>query len=59
MDIIVKQVKDLKAGDDLVLKEQKTGKERRLTLNALCINPSSWFFRLAGPFLAGSHQNIQ
>jgi len=38
INILVKQVKDFKAGDDLVLKEQKTGKDRRITLNASCIN---------------------
>jgi integrase len=37
VNITVKQVSDLKAGDDLVLKEQKTGKERRISLNAVCI----------------------
>jgi len=31
------QVRTLKAGDDLVLTEQKTGKERRITLNAVCV----------------------
>jgi len=37
VNITVKQVMYLKAGDDLVLKEQKTGKERRISLNASCI----------------------
>jgi integrase len=37
VNITVKQVSDLKAGDDLVLKEKKTGKERRISLNAACI----------------------
>ncbi len=31
--ITVEQVRSLQAGDDLVLKEKKTGKERRVTLN--------------------------
>jgi len=30
-------VKDLKAGDTLEIKEQKTGKARRITLNKTCI----------------------
>lgn len=33
----VSQVQGLKAGDDLVLKEKKTGKERRITMNKVCI----------------------
>lgn len=37
VNIKVNQVSDLKAGDDLVLKEKKTGKERRISLNASCI----------------------
>lgn len=35
--ITVGQVRTLKAGEDLVLKEIKTGKERRITLNAICV----------------------
>jgi len=31
-------VRTLKARDDLVLTEQKTGKERRITLNAACVD---------------------
>ena len=31
VNITVQQVQDLKPGDDLVLTEQKTGKERRIT----------------------------
>ena len=34
----VGQVKDLKAGDTVEIKEQKTGKTRRITLNKACIN---------------------
>jgi len=34
----VGQVKDLKAGDTIEIKEQKTGKVRRITLNKTCIN---------------------
>jgi len=37
VSLTVGQVMDLKAGDDLVLKEQKTGKERRITLNNACV----------------------
>jgi len=33
LNIKVKQVKDLKAGDELVVTEKKTGKKRRITLN--------------------------
>jgi integrase len=33
LSITVGQVRDLKAGEDLVLKEKKTGKGRRITLN--------------------------
>lgn len=36
VNITVKQVMDLKPGEDLVLKEIKTGKERRITLNSAC-----------------------
>ena len=35
--ITVATVKNLKPGEDFVLKEKKTGKERRLTLNAACV----------------------
>lgn len=35
--ITVGQVKDLKPNDDLELKEKKTGKVRRITLNKACI----------------------
>ena len=38
VNITVQQVQDLKPGDDLVLTEQKTGKERRITLNAACVD---------------------
>jgi integrase len=38
VNITVQQVQDLKPGDDLVLTEQKTGKERRITLNAVCVD---------------------
>jgi site-specific recombinase XerD len=38
VNITVQQVQDLKAGNDLVLTEQKTGKERRITLNAACVD---------------------
>ena len=37
-EITVGQVKDLKAGDELVLNERKTGKERRINLNKDCVN---------------------
>ncbi len=37
MNIMAQQVQDLKPGDDLVLSEQKTGKERRMTMNAVCV----------------------
>ena len=37
VNITVQQVQDLKPGDDLVLTEQKTGMERRITLNAVCV----------------------
>jgi site-specific recombinase XerD len=36
VNITVKQVMDLKTGEDLVLKEVKTGKEKRITLNTAC-----------------------
>ncbi|MFH1991947.1 MAG: tyrosine-type recombinase/integrase [Pseudomonadota bacterium] len=32
------QVKDLKAGDTVEIREKKTGKARRITLNKTCIN---------------------
>ena len=35
--ITVGQVRHLKAGDDLELVEQKTGKARRITLNSACV----------------------
>jgi integrase len=35
--LTVGQVSTLQAGDDLVLTEKKTGKERRITLNPACI----------------------
>ena len=38
INITVKQVRNLKPGEDLVLKEIKTGKERRITLNAACVD---------------------
>lgn len=38
VSLTVGQVMELKAGDDLVLKEQKTGKERRITLNNACVS---------------------
>ena len=38
VNITVQQVQDLKAGNDLVRTEQKTGKERRITLNAACVD---------------------
>ena len=34
----VGQVRDLKAGDTVEIKEKKTGKTRRITLNKTCIN---------------------
>jgi len=34
----VSHVKDLKAGDTVEIKEKKTGKARRITLNKTCIN---------------------
>ena len=37
VNITAKQVQNLKPGDDLVLTEQKTGKGRRITLNAVCV----------------------
>ena len=37
MNITVGHVQILEPGDDLVLTEQKTGKERRITLNAVCV----------------------
>ena len=37
VNITVQQVQNLKPGDDLVLTEQKTGMERRITLNAVCV----------------------
>ena len=37
VNITVQQVQNLKPGDDLVLTEQKTGKERRITMNAVCV----------------------
>ncbi len=36
--ITVGMVKDLKAGEELVLTEKKTKKERRITLNQDCID---------------------
>ncbi|MBU0965474.1 MAG: tyrosine-type recombinase/integrase [Proteobacteria bacterium] len=33
----VSQVQGVKAGEDLVLKEKKTGKQRRITLNKACV----------------------
>ena len=36
--IKVGMVKDLKPGDDFVLIEKKTGKERRVSLNAACVH---------------------
>jgi integrase len=35
--IKVGQVRDLKPGDEIELKEQKTGKSRRITLNKTCV----------------------
>jgi integrase len=35
--ITVGMVKDKKTGEDFVLKEKKTGKERRITLNSACV----------------------
>lgn len=35
--ITIGQVRNLKPGEDFILNEQKTGKERRLTLNSACI----------------------
>ena len=35
--IKVGQVRDLKPGDEIELKEQKTGKSRRITLNKACV----------------------
>ncbi|MEI6261429.1 MAG: tyrosine-type recombinase/integrase [Deltaproteobacteria bacterium] len=37
VNITAGHVRTLKPGDDLVLSEQKTGKERRITLNAACV----------------------
>jgi len=37
INITVGQVRDLKSGEDLVLKEIKTGKSRRITLNSACV----------------------
>ena len=37
MRLKVGQVKDLKAGDTVEIKEKKTGKIRRITLNKTCI----------------------
>jgi integrase len=36
LSIRTEQVKHLVAGDDLVLKEEKTGKARRITINEVC-----------------------
>jgi len=38
LKIKVSQVKKLKAGDDLEVKEEKTGKLRRVTLNKSCVD---------------------
>ena len=38
VNITVGHVRILKPGNDLVLTEQKTGKERRITLNDSCVN---------------------
>ena len=35
--ITVGQVRDLKPGDEITLKEKKTGKPRRITLNKACV----------------------
>jgi len=37
-NIRVKQIRGLKAGDDMVIKEKKTEKDRRITLNSSCID---------------------
>jgi len=37
-NIKVKLVRGLKAGDDMVIKEKKTEKDRRITLNSSCID---------------------
>jgi integrase len=38
LGINVGQVKDLKAGDELILRERKTGKHRRITLNKAVVS---------------------
>lgn len=45
LSITVGQVRDLKAGDELVLKEKKTGKGRRITLNESAIEAIQHWLR--------------
>jgi integrase len=45
--IRVDQVKDLREGDELVLKEKKTGKSRRITLNKAAIEATRGLLREA------------
>jgi integrase len=44
--IKVGMVKDVQAGEEFLLREQKTGKERRITLNKACIDAVQSLLRL-------------
>jgi len=45
LSITVGQVRDLKAGEELVLKEKKTGKGRRITLNESAVEGIQYWLR--------------
>lgn len=44
--IKVGQVKNLKPGEDFILNEQKTGKERRITLNSACMQTIQYLLQV-------------
>jgi integrase len=54
--ITVEMVENLKVGDDLVLYEKKTGKERRITLNKDCVDSIQRLIHSLKPSLTDNSQ---